>query len=225
MSEGFKNPVFKHHRAIRVEDIESKILLGLDGSFAELITDLGYNVDEPTVGVVVQFSKDGEIEGSRMVKCGLVKPKEINSKDIWPESEEGRLQIQEFNLSSFGDQNGFMTSRHCELDFKILVKKGAAWKIVKKGEYEQRGYSNLAFRANFVPLGVDKAKFLITAIPGDVATLRGTYGSEAGSRGFPGLRVHEGRAKVVVAEEVEHRWGLGIQPFYLVSDAALDGNK
>ena len=218
----FQNDIFKHHRPIAAEDIEAKLLGGLDGAFTDLIKDLGYNTEEPSIGVVIQTDKEGELDGARLTKCGRVKPKEFNTIDFWPEAGEGRLVIQEFDLSSLGDQNSFMTTRWTDLPFSILLRKGAVWKSIKKQEYEERGYSSLMFRGHFIPVGVDKAKFIITAVPGEAATVHNTYGDEAGRRGYPGIKVHEGRAKIVISEEPEHRWGLGVQPFVLVKDAPVD---
>jgi hypothetical protein len=222
MSEGFKATVFKHHRPITGDDIETRLLTGLDGAFGEVLRDINVNVDEPTVGVVVQFNSAGEIKASRIAKCSLVKPKELNTRDVWPEAQEGRLVIQEFDLSVFGDFNGCLTTRYGELPFKILIKKGESWKGVKKGEYELHGLGSLVFPTNFIPLSQDRSKFLISAIPGDLKTLQATYGGDVGSRSFLGIRVYKGRAKMVTSEEEEHRWGLGLQPFYIVSDAAQD---
>ena len=170
----------------------------------------------------MQTDKEGEVEGARLAKCGRVKPKEFNTIDFWPEASEGRLIIEEFDLSKLGEQNSFMTTRWTDLPIKILVKKGSVWKSVKKSEYEEKGYSNLVFRGHFIPVGVDKAKFIITAVPGEAATVQSTYGADAGRRGYPGIKVHEGRCKIVISEEPEHRWGLGVQPFVLVKDASVD---
>ena len=68
----FQEEVFKHHRPITAEDIESKLLGGLDGAYTDLIGDLGYNTDDPTIGVIVQTDKEGEVEGARLAKCGKV---------------------------------------------------------------------------------------------------------------------------------------------------------
>ena len=218
----FQEEVFKHHRPITAEDIQSKQLGGLDGAYTDLIGDLGYNTDDPTIGVIVQTDKEGEVEGARLAKCGKVKPKESNTTDFWPEAGEGRLVIEEFDLSKLGDQNSYMTSMWTDLPIKIMVKKGSVWKSVKKAEYEERGYSSLVFRAHFIPVGVDKAKFIITAVPGEAATIHSTYGADAGRRGYPGIKVHEAHCKIVISEEPEHRWGLGVQPFVLVKDASVD---
>ena len=222
MSDGFKSNIFKHHRPISGDDIDTRILTGLDGAFRERARDEGYDVREPCVGVVVQFNSEGQIEGSRLVKCGIVKAKELNTTDVWPDAEEGRLVIQEFDLEDFGDINGSLTTRYVEIPYKVLVRKGESWKSVKKSERENKGYSNLVFRTHILPLSAQKVKFLTVAVPGEIKTLVSTYGQESGSRGFPGIRIHEGRAKIVSPEEVEHRWGLGVQPFYLITDGVLD---
>jgi hypothetical protein len=41
---------------------------GLDGAFREVLRDMNVNVDEPTVGVVVQFNSAGEIKASNISK-------------------------------------------------------------------------------------------------------------------------------------------------------------
>ena len=185
---------------------------------------MGYNIDEPSIGVIIQADKEGELLGARLAKCGRVKPKEFNTVDFWPAAggEAGRLIIEEFDLSIVGEQNSFMVTRWTDLPFKILVKKGSVWKSVKKAEYEERGYSSLVFRGHFIPVRVDKAKFVITAVPGEAATVHNTYGAEAGRRGYPGIKVHEGRCKILVSEEPEHRCGLGVQPFVMVTDCSVD---
>ena len=65
-------------------------------------------------------------------------------------------------------------------------------------------------------------KFLLSAIPGSMDTLETVYGEEVHSRGFPGIRIHEGRAKLVTPEEQEHRYGLGIQPYFVFRGAQAD---
>ena len=76
-----------------------------------------------------------------------------------------------------------------------MVRKGESWKGVKKGELERKGYSNLAFQVAFLPLTNASVKFIVTAIRGTPDTLITTYGQEVTSRGFPGICIHEGRAR------------------------------
>ena len=168
------------------------------------------------------FNVDGELEGAKLVKCGKVKPLDLNTRDVWPDAPEGKLSIPEFDLSEFGDLNGYMTTSYAELTYKVKVLHGEQWKSVKKGELEKKGYGNLVFRCHFVPVSVERMKYVITVVPGDLRTLTSTYGQEVTSRGFPGIRVIEGRAKLISPEEREQRWGLGLQPLFHVVDAPLD---
>ena len=217
----FSGDMFRHHQPFTGDVMASRVLPGLDGAFVERIRLEGYNVTEPLVGTAVQFSMEGDIEGVRLLKCGTIKPKEMNTKDIWPEAEEARLVFPEFDLSVFGAFNGSLTTPYQDLTFKVMERNGENWKVVRKGQYTARGYSPLAFRVNFLPLSASKMKFLLSAVLGEADSLQATYGEDVNSRGFPGIRIHEGRATIVTPEEPEHRFGLGIQPFFLVRGAPL----
>ena len=220
--DSFASDVFNHHKEITAEGIEADVLRGRDGSFRVRMTEEGYNIEEPMVSTLVTFASTGEIEGTTLVKCGKVAPKEMNSLDVWPEAEEARLVFPEFDLSDFGEYNGMLSTPYVSLPFKVMRRKGEAWQSIKKGDLENRGYSDLSFRLSFVPLGPTRVKFLVSVVPGSMDSLVNTYGQDVASRAFPGIRVHEGRAKLVRVEEREQRWGLGTQPFYVVSDGNLD---
>ena len=220
----FGGDVFRHHQPITGDHMAARVLSGLDGAFVERIGQEGYNVAEPSIGACVQCTPQGVIEGVRVLKCGKVKPKEMHAHDVWPASEEAWIVVPEFDLSVFGDFNGTLTTPYRDLPFKVMVRTGTGdnRKPVKKSQWEAKGFSNLAFRVNFTPLSASKAKFLLSAIPGSVDTLETLYGEEVHSRGFPGIRIHEGRAKLVTPEEQEHRYGLGIQPFFVFRGARVD---
>ena len=221
---GYKDKVFRHHQPITADDILARLIKGLDGSFKERIEQENYVGDDPKVGVVVELNTSGVLVGSRMVKFGKVVPKPMSSKDVWPEAEEAKLSFPAFDLSQFGDFNASMSTPYVELDYKVSVKQGEVFKVVKKGELEEKGYGELAFRLHCRTIDVETVKFVVVAVPCALAQVMSTYGAEATSRGFPGIRIHEGRAKLVTKEEDEHRHGLGIEPFYKFINAVLDEN-
>jgi len=222
MAKWTQGNVFKHHQTVSADDIDVRLISGYDGAFREHAREEGINVEEPTVWVVVMFNVEGQLEGAKLTKCGKVKPAIMNTKDVWLNAPEGKLVIPEFDLSEFGDEKGYMTSRYAELVYKVKVKQGEQWKSIKKGELEQRGYGAVVFRCNFLPVAVDRMKFVVTLVLGELKTLTATYGQDVTSRGFPGIRVHEGRARLISPEEREQRFGLGLQPLYHVRDAPLD---
>ena len=214
--------VFRHHQPLTQDDMSSRLLPGLDGAFREFVRESGANVDEPSVGVVVQHTARGKIEGCRLVKCGKVKPAPFNTVDIWPEAEEAKISIPEFDLSVFGDYNGILVSTWEEVPFKVRVQQeDGSWKPVKAAE-KDRLYGLLTMRIMFVPITLTKMKFVIQALPCSKATLQ-QLGEDTRSRAYPGIKIHEGRANIIAEELSTQKWGLGVQPFFLVSDATLDG--
>ena len=223
--EGYEGGVFRHHQPITGDDISGRLIGGGDGSFKERAVQESYVGSEPTVGIVVELLTSGMLEGARMVKFGKVVPKSKSTKDVWPEAEEGTISFPEFDLSDFGDFNGCMSTPYVELPFKISVKQGEVMKVVKKGELEGKGYSELSFRLHCRTIVQETVKFVVVAVPCALAQVTSTYGVEATSRGFPGIKIHEGRAKLVTKEEPEMRIGLGIEPFYRLLDAKLDENS
>ena len=168
----------------------------------------------------------GKIEGVRMAKFGKVSPKDILSTDVWPEAEAAKIQFTEFDLSDFGDFNASMSTPYVELDFKILQKLGdgeeVRWKSVKKGERENKGYGELSFRLHVRTIDPESIKYVVVAVPCALSQVMSTYGAEATSRGFPGIRIHEGRGRLVTREEPEQKFGLGIEPYYVIVNAKLD---
>ena len=222
MAEPYSEDVFRHHKPILVDDVVPRLIKGLDGAFRERIEAENYSAAEPTVGVVVQMTMAGEVVGSRMVKCGKVMVKDMNAKDIWPKCGEAKLVISEFDLSEFGDYNGQMTTPYAELDFKVMEKQGESWKAVKKGELVSKGYSDLSFRLHCRTVEREKVKFTVVVVPCAVGRVVSTYGETVGSRGFPGIKVYGGVAKLVTKEEVEMRFGIGIEPFYHLTDGKID---
>ena len=50
MAKWPQSDVFKHHQAVRADDIEARLLAGYDGAFRERAREEGVNPEEPTVG-------------------------------------------------------------------------------------------------------------------------------------------------------------------------------
>ena len=222
MPEPYTDKVFRYCKPILVDDVCQRFINGLDGAFRERNESEGSSVTDPTVGVVVELTMDGDVAGSRMVKYGKVSEKDVNAKDIWPEVEEARLVIPEFDLSDFADINGQMTTPYAELPFKVMEKQGDSWKTIKKGELVSKGYSDLSFRLHVRTVETDKVKVTVLVVPCALAMLASTYGKVVGSRGFPGIKIHEGKAKLVSKEEEESKFGIGVEPFYCLTDGRLD---
>ena len=223
----YQSEAFRHHHPITSDDINSRRIGGQDGGFRTRCQLEGYVGNEATVGVVVYFNSTGKIEGTRMAKYGKVQPKDIASTDLWPEVEVADVKVSfpEFDLSDFGDFNGAMSTPYIELPFKVLEKSGEGedvrWKSLKKGERENKGYSDLSFRLHVRTVDVECVKYVVVAVPCALAQVLSTY-PDATSRGFPGIRIHEGRGRLVTREEAESCFGLGIEPFYVVTDGKLD---
>ena len=213
---------FRHHNPILTDDVIPRIIPGRDGAFGERLQLEGLNNTEPSVGVVVEFTMAGALTGCRMLKCGKVTVKDVSSKKIWPDAEEATLVIPEFDLSDFGDSNGLMSTTYAELPFKVMEKQGESWKALKKGELVTKGYSDLSFRLHVRTVDTEKVKLTLVALPRALAEVASAYGESVGSRGFPGIKIHEGRARLVTREEAEHKFGIGVEPFYLVTNAKMD---
>ena len=216
----FRVEAYRHHQPITGDDITPRVINGLDGAFRERSEQEGLSVSEPTVGVVVQLNTAGVIMGSRMVKFGTVQPKEINTLDVWPDAEGARLVIPGFDLSLFDDFNGLMSTPYIELPYKVIVKAGEAWKAVKAGELEGMGYGELSFRLHCRAIEPEKVKYTVVAVPCSLAQVVAHYGEHVGSRGFPGIKIVVGLAKLVCKEE--RRFGLGIEPFYMITNPKID---
>ena len=221
---GYEGKAFRHHQPFTADDISGRLIRGGDGSFRERAVKEGYAAGEPTVGVVVEMLASGVLEGARMVKFGKVAPKSKPAKDVWPEAEEGTISFPEFDLSDFGDFNGCMSTPYVELPFKLSVKQGEVMKVIKKGELEAKGYSELSFRLHCRTTDQETVKFVVVAVPCALAQVTSTYTAEATGRGFPGIKIHEGRARLITKEEDEQRLGLGMEPFFRLSNAQLDQN-
>ena len=222
MTKVYEGEVFRHNKPITSDDVIPRVIGGLDGSFRERSGAEGFSMTRPTVGVVVQFTKAGIITGSRMVKFGKVAPKPIPSKEIWPEADEGEVVFPEFDPLDFDDFPGQMSTPYAELGVKVSVTQGDSSKVVMVGELEAKGYSELAFRLHFRTLDTENVKFTLVALPVNVSRVKSTYTEAAGSRGFPGFKIHEGRAKLITMEEPESKFGVGVEPFYNITDAKVD---
>ena len=178
-------------------------------------------MSEPKVGVLVQLNTAGVVMGCRMVKCGTVSvPKEINTIDVWPEAEGARLVIPNFDLSVFEDFNGLMSTPYAELPYKVMVKSGDVWKSVKKGELAGKGYGDLSFRLHCRTISPEKVKYTVVAVPCSLAQLPSKYGDKVGSRGFPGIKIVVGQAKLVCKDE--RKFGLGIEPYFMITNPKID---
>ena len=212
--------VFKHHKQITTDEMERRVLPGLSGAFRNRLEEERVEVDKPVVGVAVQLNTRGEVEGCRALKAGVVSPKEINTKEIWPEAEEGKLVIPPFEVGEFRDTNGLLSTPWKDLKWKIMVKQGNNMRAVKRKELVDRGYSDLSFRLNISTVSNSKMEMMVVAVPCSVDDLA-SLGEEVHSRGFPVIKIWKGAARLVTEEEPEQRFGLGVQPFYIVSDAGL----
>ena len=214
--------VFRHHKPIPEEDMRARVLPGLDGAFRERLVSEGFDPKEPTVGTLVQFrGETGMIEGCRTIKCGSVKPAPMNTKDIWPEGVEAKLVIPEFDISIFPDYNGMMYSRYVRVPYKIQQQHDGKWKTTKAGEHADQGYGDLIMRINFLVLSPGKVKFLVSGLATSMEELA-KLGENTTRHGYPTIKIHEGKASLITEEMAGQRYGLGLQPFYLPSDANLD---
>ena len=224
MSGTYKGEAFRHHKPILSDDVVPRIISGQDGAFREQGVLEGFAAAKPTVGVVVQFTGAGVITGSRMVKYGKVSPKDIPSKEIWPDADKATVVFPEFDLSDFEDFPGQMSSQYAELAFKVMEEQGESLKVIKKGELEAKGYSDLCFRLHFRTVDTDNVKFTLVALPVNVSMVVNSYGEGVGSRAFPGIKIHEGRARLITKEETESKFGIGIEPFYNLIDGKTDSD-
>ena len=162
---GYKGKVYRHHQPITGDNINSRVIKGLNGSFKETAEMEGYAGGDPTVGVVVELNTSGVLEGGRMVKFGKVAPKTMPAKDVWPEAEEATLSFPEFDLSDFWDFNGSMSTPYVELPFKVSLKQGKVTKVLKKGELVDKGYGELSFRLHCRTIDPETVKFVVVAVP------------------------------------------------------------
>ena len=224
MSGTYKGEAFRHHQQILSDDVVPRIILGKDGSFRERAVAEGFVAVKPTVGVVVQFTGAGVITGSRLVKFGKVSPKDIPSKEIWPDADKATVVFPEFDLSDFSDFTGQMSTPYGELPFKVVEEQGESQKVIPKGELESRGYSDLCFRLHFRTVDTETVKFTLVALPVNASMVVSSYGEGVGSRAFPGIRIHEGRGKLVTKEETESKFGIGLEPFYNLIDGKMDSD-
>ena len=96
--DGSEKPsVFAHHQPIPVKFMESRVLGGREGAFRNKITEGGFNVEnEVVVGLAVQQDSLGTSQGCRVLKVGRVAPKDLNWKDIWPNSPAAKVHIPVF---------------------------------------------------------------------------------------------------------------------------------
>ena len=125
--------VFNHHWPISETDMIAWTLPGLDGAFAQRLQIEGLDPTEPTMGMIVQVSSRGDLQGVRLLKTGKVKPKDLNSQDFWPDAEKARIVIPEFDLSDFGKYNGCLTTPYRDIPYKVQFKKeNGNWSSIKK---------------------------------------------------------------------------------------------
>ena len=202
--------VFRHHRPIEEEDMRSRILNGMDGAFREFLREEGSDTDTPSLGVVVQHTVRGAIQGSRIVKCGRIKAAPIHTKDMWPEAEDGSIVFPDFDLGMFSEVNGMLISGWDEIPFKTKVQSGKVLKTVKEGERKDRGFGSIVMRVMFVPVTLEKARFVIQALPFSKDTMV-QLGEETRSRSFGGIKVHSGVADS--HQSSQHRGGVWVGTF------------
>ena len=218
MAAGSKKSVFAHRQPMPVQYMESRVIQGREGVFRNKVTLGGFNVEnEVIVGIAVQQDSLGASQGCRVLKVGRVAPSDLNSKDIWPDSPEAKVQIPAFCVSSFGDYNGMMATPYADIEFKIKVKEGDNWTTVKEGERENMGYGGMAMRMFLVPGSCEGGFYTIMAVP---VTLKkvGSLEGEPASRSYPGIKIARGKFKFASPETEEQKFGLGIQPWFIVSD-------
>ena len=213
--------VFKHHQPFTIEYLETRVLTGQEGCFRTRIQAEGCDPEiEAYVGVAVQQSVLGLEEGARVLKVGVVKPGVLNSVDLWPEAPEGKVTVLPFDLSEFPAVNGLMTTDFVELPFKLKVKEGENWKTVKEGERVERGYGGLIMRLFMWPKSTEGGEYMVTCLPVSQADL-GTLGGMVKSRTYPGIKIHKGKFKFASPELSNQKFGLGNQPFVVLTDVEV----
>jgi hypothetical protein len=198
--------------------MESRVLGGREGAFRNKISELGFNEEnEVIVGLAVQQDSLGASQGCRVLKVGRVTPALINSRDIWPDSPEAKIVISPFCVSKFGDYNGLMVTPYADIDFKIRVQDGGNYTTVKEGERENLGYEGMSMRMFLIPSSSEGGDYIIMAVPVTLKKVGGLEG-QATSRGFPGIKIAKGKFRFASPETAEQKFGLGIQPWFIVSD-------
>ena len=213
-----KASVFSHHQAIPVKHMESRVLGGREGAFRNKISKLGFNEEnEVIVGLAVQQDSLGAGQGCRVLKVGRVTPGSINSRDLWPDSPEAKIVISPFCVSKFGDYNGLMVTPYADIDFKIRVQDGESYTTVKEGERENLGYEGMSMRMFMIPSSSEGGDYVIMAVPVTLKNV-GSLEGQATSRGFPGIKIAKGKFRFASPETAEQKFGLGIQPWFIVSD-------
>ena len=210
--------VFSYRQPIPVRFMESRVLTGREGAFRQKVIEEGFNMEnEVVVGLAMQQDTLGDNQGCRVLKVGRVAPKDLNSRDLWPDSPEAKVQIPPFCVSRFGDYNGMMVTPYADIGVKIKMKEGENWKVIKEGERENLGFEGVSMRMFFVPASSEGGDYYILAVPvtlNRVASLQG----QPISRAFPGIKIAKGKFKFASPEASEQRFGLGIQPWFIIAD-------
>ena len=218
MAAGSKMSVFAHHQAMSVKFMESRVIQGREGAFRTKATQAGFNVEnEVIVGIAVQQDSLGVSQGCRVLKVGRVAPKDLNSRDIWPDSPVAKIQFPAFCVSQFGDYNGLMVSPYADIGIKIKVQEGDNWNTVKEGEWDDLGYEGMAMRMFLVPASSEGGEYTIMAVPVTFKKL-GSLEGEPASRGYPGIKIARGKFKFASPETEDQKFGLGIQPWFIIPD-------
>ena len=169
------------------------------------------------VAVAVQQNLQGKEEGCMVLNVGQVAPPGINSN-----APEAKLTVLPFDLSEFPGVNGTMTSKYVELPYKLKVKEGATWRTVKESEQEARGYGGLVFRLFMWAKTTQGGEFMVTCLPVALKDLD-TMGEKTNSRTYPGIKVYKSKFTFSSPELVGQRFGLGNQPYMLVSGLEVGG--
>ena len=210
--------VFSHRQPIPVRFMESRVLSGREGAFRQKVIEGGFDIDnEVVVGLAVQQDVLGDNQGCRVLKVGRVAPKDINSKDLWPDGPEAKVVIPPFCVSRFGDYNGMVATPYADIGVKIKVKEGENWKVIKEGERENLGFEGISMRMFFVPSSSEGGDFYILAVPVTLKKVPSLEG-QATSRAYPGIKIAKGKFKFASPEAAEQRFGLGIQPWFIIED-------
>ena len=218
MAASSKKSVFAHHQPMSVQFMESRVIQGREGAFRNKVTASGFNVEsEVIVGLAVQQDSLGVGQGCRVLKVGRVAPKDLNSRDIWPDSPVAKVQFPAFCVSKFGDYNGMMVTPYADIGIKIKVQEGDNWSTVKEGEWEKLGYEGMAMRMFLVPASSEGGDYTIVAVPVTLDKV-GSLEGQASSRSFPGIKIAKGKFKFASPESAEQRFGLGIQPWFIIPD-------
>ena len=220
--ESKKNKFFRERGALMEQDYKRLALSGGSGAFRERVRNEGLNVRDLTVGTLVQGTISGAITGTRMVKCGIISSTSISTDEIWgEEAYKGKVEFQEHDIDVYPALNGILTTQWTtDIPWKVKIQTDEGkWKSVKKGALAQYNFTDLSFRLNVQPVSDCGAKVYIGCVPHTIEELTAMGGG--GSRFFPTIKVVEARAKLFPMELPHHKFGVAVQPLFLIEDARV----